>query len=139
MIELRVEDYCHDCPDFEPDCCKVYANGKIERVMVRCAYANRCRRITERLEKAVEDKYAQKAVNDSVAPVKTAELCDRCRYDMSNDLCCGRNDCITCEMRDKPESPTYKNGMRGCYCLSINYGDACKYYTPIKEAKNEQT
>lgn len=66
-------------------------------------------------------------------PVKSAELCSRCRYDMSNNLCCGRNDCLTCEMRDKPESPTHKNGMRGCYCLSINDGDPCKYYTPIKE------
>ena len=70
---------------------------------------------------------------------KTSELCNSCRYDLRNDLCCGKRDCLTCEMRDKPESPTHKNGIRGCYCLSINDGDQCKYYTPIKEVSNDRT
>lgn len=70
-------------------------------------------------------------------PRKTPELCNSCRYGMSNDLCCERSDCITCVMRDKPESPTLENGMQGCYCLSLNDGDPCKYYTPIKEEPND--
>lgn len=127
MIELRVEDYCQRCPDFEAEVFKNYG-GRISYTVVCCKYAKRCEQMAERLKKVYDDR---------VAPVKSAELCSRCRYDMSNDLCCGRNDCMTCEMRDKPESPTHKNGMRGCYCLSINDGDPCKYYTPIKEESNE--
>ena len=72
-------------------------------------------------------------------PLRSNELCDSCRYGMNNDLCCGRTDCAICEMRYKPESPTRRNAKNGCYCLSLNEGDPCKYYTPIKEAPNDQT
>ena len=71
-------------------------------------------------------------------PLRSRELCDSCRYGMTNDLCRGNRDCATCEMRDKPESPTHKNGRRGCYCLSLKDGEPCKYYTPVKEEPNDK-
>ena len=129
MIELKVEDYCHDCPDFEPDCCKVFANGKIERIMVHCSYANRCRRITERLEKVVEGKYAEKAVNDDrVAPVKTMELCNRCMYNsFTGDLCRGK-DCETCKLD--------RAGPNGCYCLQLRDGQPCLHFKKQEESND---
>lgn len=65
MIELKVEPYCHDCPDFEADVSKRhervegafdqrimdYPVKEIYCTIVRCAHANRCRAIKRYLEK----------------------------------------------------------------------------------------
>lgn len=62
MIELKVEEYCHDCPDFEADVLKHgdtkgYYDFSGELVVtpsytiVYCAHANRCRAVKRYLEK----------------------------------------------------------------------------------------
>ena len=65
MIELKVEEYCHDCPDFEADVIKSkesYENRYnpmtmqteehvFVRTTVHCAHANRCRAVKRYLEK----------------------------------------------------------------------------------------
>lgn len=65
MIELRVEGYCHDCPDFEADVTttKDIFEGRYDpvagehkdwayvRTTIRCSHANRCRAVKRYLEK----------------------------------------------------------------------------------------
>lgn len=61
MIELKVESYCHDCPDFEADVSKrretLRDDGsdvallEYQYTMVRCAHAARCRAVKRYLEK----------------------------------------------------------------------------------------
>lgn len=66
MIELKVEEYCHNCPDFEADVTKhggmrlydypwVPGESEVEVVgvhtTVRCAHAARCRAVKRYLEK----------------------------------------------------------------------------------------
>ena len=65
MIKLKVEEYCHNCPDFEADVTKtdkVYASNydwltdsRVELTrsdtIVTCAHANRCRAVKRYLEK----------------------------------------------------------------------------------------
>ena len=65
MIELKVEEYCHSCPDFEADVTKSkdsyesrYNPMTMEteehvfvRTTVRCEHAARCRAVKRYLEK----------------------------------------------------------------------------------------
>lgn len=54
MIELQIESYCHECPEFEAETKKSYlsADGKI--VAVECAFvcehAQKCKYIKHFLE-----------------------------------------------------------------------------------------
>lgn len=61
MIELKVEEYCHDCPDFEPDVHKdKYVDAEdnlyLQRTTIRCEHAARCRAVKRYLEKQKGEK-----------------------------------------------------------------------------------
>lgn len=60
MIELRVMDYCHDCPDFEAHtdkACHKYLDGHTnELTIVRCEYADRCRTMFDYLGKHIDSR-----------------------------------------------------------------------------------
>lgn len=48
MIELKVDEYCHDCPEFVPESDKLFRsnNGKLETyTAVFCMNCNLCARI----------------------------------------------------------------------------------------------
>lgn len=71
MIRLEVQEYCHDCSDFEPDVEnpeKCYYLGSKEFIMtdtvVRCRYRKRCenlKRYLARIEKeANHEQYESK-------------------------------------------------------------------------------
>lgn len=48
MIELKVDEYCHDCPEFVPGSDKLFSsnNGKLETyTAVFCMNCNLCERI----------------------------------------------------------------------------------------------
>lgn len=48
MIELKVDEYCHDCPEFVPESGKLFRsnNGKFETyTAVFCMNCNLCERI----------------------------------------------------------------------------------------------
>ena len=48
MIELKVDEYCHDCPEFVPESDKLFRsnNGKFETyTAVFCMNCNLCERI----------------------------------------------------------------------------------------------
>lgn len=56
MIELKVEEYCHNCPDFEADVVKNRIRDVVVFVdytdtTITCAHAARCRAVKRYLEK----------------------------------------------------------------------------------------
>lgn len=59
MISLKVEDYCQDCIEFEPEkkvIAKQYMESKDEEYLTfaTCKNADKCRRIVKRLKKKME-------------------------------------------------------------------------------------
>lgn len=61
MIKIKVEEYCNDCPEFEPEAIKpqpIYDSinnyvGMLGPMLVVCAHRNTCRRFMEYLQKSV--------------------------------------------------------------------------------------
>ena len=63
MITLKVEEYCHDCPDFEPEVIKHKIRDEINFVgdimmntHIYCQHAARCRAVKRYLEKQKGEK-----------------------------------------------------------------------------------
>lgn len=59
MISLKVEDYCQDCIEFEPEkkvIVKQYMKSEDEEhlTFVTCKNADRCRRLIKHLKKKME-------------------------------------------------------------------------------------
>lgn len=57
MIELKVEEYCHDCPEFEANCNKdafVFTDGRVHHcnTIITCEHAGRCAAMIKHLENA---------------------------------------------------------------------------------------
>ena len=52
MIKLEVEDYCHDCRDFEAD--TYYHCPEINSISIFCEHRNKCRAIKKYLDKQNE-------------------------------------------------------------------------------------
>lgn len=53
MITLIVKNYCHNCPEFEPDVYKdtLYVNGEdINMTNIKCIHRQRCESIIEFLK-----------------------------------------------------------------------------------------
>ena len=72
MIKIKVEEYCNDCPEFEPDAIKpqpIYDSinnyvGMLGPMLV-CAHRNKFRRFMEYLQKClikerIKEKYNKK-------------------------------------------------------------------------------
>lgn len=121
MIELRVEDYCQSCTDFEADVNKDYA-GEFNRFVIFCKHRNKCMTLKNYIEGQTVKKTSQ-------YPIKTKELCGSCEYNFYAG-CHGRH-CDQCEMRDKDTGH--------CYCITVDDGEECPCYKEYKEAKNERT
>lgn len=60
MITLKVEDYCHNCPMFEPEverhcyCTSEFTGGfqkEYTDTVVKCSYGERCAAMKEYIEK----------------------------------------------------------------------------------------
>lgn len=47
MIELKVRDYCHDCPMFEADVKTVYSNDIPVAHYISCTRSEECRHIIQ--------------------------------------------------------------------------------------------
>lgn len=55
MIKLQVEEYCHDCPEFEAESEELYYmnNGELEvSTFVSCMHKNKCYRIKNYIERS---------------------------------------------------------------------------------------
>lgn len=54
MIDLKVEDYCHECPEFEADTRKsaLFADGEIvaAECVIVCEHSAKCAHIKQFLE-----------------------------------------------------------------------------------------
>lgn len=50
MIQLNVENYCQECPDFDPVTERLYAGGEVAMIIVSCEHKERCERIKRYLE-----------------------------------------------------------------------------------------
>lgn len=69
MIKIKVEEYCNDCPEFEPEAIKpqpIYDSinnyvGMLGPMLVVCAYRNKYCRFMEYLQKCLmKEKYDKK-------------------------------------------------------------------------------
>ena len=56
MIELRVEKYCQNCGDFEPDVYKFEKYGGDTTTIVSCEHEKRCYNIVKHLKTSMKDK-----------------------------------------------------------------------------------
>ena len=55
MISLDIQDYCHNCPDFEPE--KVMIRNPLEvYTFVQCENKGRCRAIAGHIKKELARK-----------------------------------------------------------------------------------
>lgn len=54
MIELRVDEYCHNCDKFEPVKVDLSFNKNDRRVMVICEHAHLCKNIRRYLEEKMK-------------------------------------------------------------------------------------
>lgn len=74
MIHLEVQDYCHDCMEFEPVkhegiSADTFAGRHKVDTVVRCEYADRCRRIAERMSKEQETSETEETEIDLNADI----------------------------------------------------------------------
>ena len=58
MIKLNIEEYCHNCEDFEPTCEKIFGRTLIGPIMfdqiVTCVNKNKCRCIHTHIKQSFE-------------------------------------------------------------------------------------
>lgn len=60
MIALAVENYCHECSDFDPVCDKIYADSKCVTSLVTCVNRARC----ANLKLYIEQQMARRKEHD---------------------------------------------------------------------------
>ena len=115
MIELKVEEYCHNCPEFEAVQHTEFYNHKIV-----CVHSRKCASIKEHLE----NTHSTEEPEAKTDPIKTADLCNRCAY------CNCDYNCDACHLC----GPTGRPGS--CKCMFVEAGEPCPYF---KEARYEKT
>lgn len=52
MIKLNVEQYCHNCPNFEPVINRLFADNKCQDVVIICGDKFRCDSIKSYLKES---------------------------------------------------------------------------------------
>ena len=58
MITIKVEEYCHNCPDFSPDIERTYTDNGLIETRVLCLLAARCRRLRNKYQKQEKAEFA---------------------------------------------------------------------------------
>ena len=56
MINLNVNDYCHNCPEFEPKVDKLYAFNETATTFIYCEHKELCDRIHDYLLRTNEEQ-----------------------------------------------------------------------------------
>lgn len=56
MISLDIQDYCHNCRDFEPRCTKIYADNICVDTLVQCERKEVCSTIKTYIEQQITRK-----------------------------------------------------------------------------------
>lgn len=49
MIQTSWETYCENCPEMDPTASILYANDKVELIIITCRHRERCDRIYRRM------------------------------------------------------------------------------------------
>ena len=57
MIKLDIQEYCHDCPEFDPVVSDLFLN--YDR-MIRCSHSKRCDEVFSYIEQEWEEKLRAK-------------------------------------------------------------------------------
>lgn len=60
MIKLEVEDYCHNCGDFEPEVIRFCSDDMVYLQQIFCVNRNRC----EQIYKAIKEHVRKEKEND---------------------------------------------------------------------------
>jgi hypothetical protein len=116
MIALRINDYCHSCPDFDAEV-ETLRHGGDCHTFVSCSHATKCERIKRHLEKSIKETGTDEVHR------KGYDTCHTCKYWHDNRGCRGVP-CSAC-------SNTTKQGLAGtrvCRCTQIRYDYPCPYY-----------
>ena len=79
MIALQVENYCQNCPDFEPYCNRLYSLDDHVETLVQCVRKDRCKEI----KKYIEQQMARKERPDYMPT--TADIFEGCRVFTEED------------------------------------------------------
>lgn len=53
MISLDTKEYCHDCPNFEPEVQTVYYDNSVQHI-IRCSNMAHCQAIEQHLKKSIK-------------------------------------------------------------------------------------
>ena len=56
MIRLNVHDYCHNCPEFEPEAEKLLDDNYMCQCQVSCVNHHKCEDIANRIEASIKEK-----------------------------------------------------------------------------------
>lgn len=51
MIRLKIEEYCQECPEFEPIKKIFYANNQACEIIIRCEHEKMCKEIAKHIER----------------------------------------------------------------------------------------
>ena len=65
MISLDIQDYCQECPNFEPEKVTIRTSDSLEVYMyVQCENKGRCRAIARRIKQELAGKEKQSNESD---------------------------------------------------------------------------
>lgn len=76
MIEIDVAEYCHECPAFEAETTKCYADNKLAKTIVSCVHWRKCREIYKSVKERLEKKESIKVYRDENGDV----FCSSCGF-----------------------------------------------------------
>lgn len=124
MINLKVEEYCHGCRDFESDTHYDYA-GEINNISIFCKHRSKCANLKRYIDRKTTVK------TDQV--MSKVDLCVRCQYGPNGTGCHLLIDerytddiCKDCHMSDDGR----------CKCISIDkYSKACPHYKEVERSE----
>lgn len=56
MISLDIENYCHNCPKFEPECEKLYADNSVCETIIQCTNKGLCMNLKQHIQQEIVKK-----------------------------------------------------------------------------------
>lgn len=63
MIELKVEPYCQNCPEFCADVSRFYSDEKVYLTLITCEHTDICKEIKKHLREELNNALAKMANN----------------------------------------------------------------------------
>lgn len=60
MIKLKVQDYCQECKEFNPEVEQIFADDRCCKTIVTCAYAEHCKYIRSSVCRDLTEKLSKR-------------------------------------------------------------------------------